>query len=208
MSRSRNTTAEASKVFQELERRGLLLQSGSEFPSATTIICGAPICGSWWSHPKSGLIYQTLEELAEFAELTTAKLINSKVTIIHSDLWPSLVSIGCAQEKWQTAKLPPLAKSLYRKAQSGSFRLDEFRSPLKGKPADAIRVLEKRLLVHSQEFHTNKGSHSKFVRSWSDWWRSTKRTEPQELPTVHQAKAAFEAAIEGLNAKLPWQGID
>ncbi len=204
MSRPRNATAVADKVFQEVAIRGLLLQSGSEFPSATTVICGAPISGSWWSHPKSSLIYSVLEELDDNHDLTTAKLVNGKVTIIHSDLWSSLVSIGRAKEKWQTARLPPLAKALYRKAQRGSFRLDEFRSRLEGKPSDAARILEKTLLVHTHEFHTDQGKHTKLLSSWDDWWGSCNRRQSHETPAVQDAKATFERAIDGFAAKLPW----
>ncbi len=204
MSRPRNTTAVANKVFREVASRGLLLQSGSEFPSATTLICGAPISGSWWSHPKSSLIHCVLEELDDHAELTTAKLINGKMTLIHADLWPALVAVGRANEAWQTARLSPLARSLHRKAQFGSFRLDEFRSRLDGKPSDAARILEKRLLIHSHEFHTDKGTHTKLVRSWDDWWQLVGRRASHELPTVEHAKATFEAAVDGLTARFPW----
>lgn len=204
MSRPRNTTAVATKVFEEVARRGLLLQSGREFPSATTLICGAPISGSWWSHPKSSLIHWVLEELDDHAQLATAKLINGKVTLIHADLWPSLVAVGRANEPWQTARLSPLARSLYRKAQLGPFRLDEFRSRLDGRPTDAVRILERRLLIHSHEFHTDAGKHTKLLRSWDDWWSLASRRATRELPTVGQAKAAFEAAADGLTARFPW----
>ena len=204
MSRPRNTTTIANKVFEEVARRGLLLQSGGEFPSATTLICGAPVSGSWWSHPKSSLIHWVFEELDDHAELTTAKLINGKVTLIHADLWPALVAVGSASEDWQTAGLSPLAKSLHRKTQTGAFRLDEFRSRHDGKPTDAVRILEKRLLIHSHEFHTEKGTHTKLVRSWTDWWRLVGGPAPRELPTIEHAKVAFEATAEGLAARFPW----
>jgi hypothetical protein len=203
MSRPRNTTTIANKVFDEVAKRGLLLQSGREFPSATTLICGAPISGSWWSHPKSSLIHWVLEELDDHAELTTAKLINGKVTLIHADLWPALVAVGSGNEAWQTTGLSPLARSLYRKAQIGSFRLDEFRSRHDGKPPDAVRILEKRLLVHSQEFHTEAGRHTKLLRSWDDWWGGN-HSNSRDLPTPKRAKATFEAAIDGLTVKFPW----
>jgi hypothetical protein len=202
MSRPRNTTAIAFKVFEEVARRGLLLQSGGELPSATTLICGAPVSGSWWSHPKSSQIHWVLEELDDHAELTTAKLINGKVTLIHADLWPALVAIGGAREDWQTAGLSPLAKSLNRKA--GSFRLDEFRSRHDGKPSEAVRILEKRLLIHSHEFHTGTGKHTKLVRSWTDWWRLVGGPASSELPTIKHAKVAFEAAVDGLAPRFPW----
>ncbi len=204
MSRPRNTTAIANKVFEEVAKRGLLLQSGGELPSATTLVCGAPVSGSWWAHPKSSLIHWVLEELDDHPELTTAKLINGKVTLIHASLWPALVAIGGAREDWQTAGLSPLAKSLHRKAQAGSFRLDEFRSRHDGKPTDAVRILEKRLLIHCHEFHTETGKHTKLVRRWTDWWSLVRGPASPELPTIEHAKVAFEAAVDGLAARFPW----
>ena len=204
MSRPSNTTAAAEEVFEEVANRGLLLQSGTEFPSATTTICGSPVSGSWWSHPKSSLIHWVLEELDDHPDLTTAKLINGKVTLVHFELWPSLVSVGCAREPWQMARLTPLAKSLLRKTRVESFRLDEFCSRLDGKPSDAVRALEKKLLVHTQEIHTDQGKHTKVVRSWDDWWGSDDRSQPENLPGVAQAKATFEAALNGFVVKLPW----
>ena len=110
----------------------------------------------------------------------------------------------CSKEKWQTARLPPLVRSLYLKAQKGLFRLDEFRSRHDGKPTDAVRILEKRLLIHSHEFHTGTGKHTKLVRSWTDWWRLVGGPASSELPTIKHAKVAFEAAVDGLAARFPW----
>jgi hypothetical protein len=204
MSRSPNTTVVAEEVFEQVANRGLLLQSGIGFPSATTTICGSPVSGSWWSHPKSSLIHRVLEELDDHPDLTTAKLINGKVTIVHFDLWPSLVSVGRAREPWQMARLSPLAKSLLKKARAECFRLDDFRSRLDGKPSDAVRTLEKKLLVHTHEIHTDQGKHTKVVRSWDDWWGSDNRSQPEYLPGVGEAKATFEAAVNGFGVKLPW----
>lgn len=204
MARPPNTTALAEKVFEKVANRGLLLQSGIEFPSATTTICGTPVSGSWWSHPKSSLIHWVLEELDDHPHLTTAKLINGKVTIIHLDLWPPLVAVGCAHEPWQLARLTPLAKSLLKKASRESFRLDELRSRIDGKPSDAIRALEKRLLIHTHEIHTDHGKHTKFVRSWENWWASDDRRRSVTLPSVEDAKATIEEAVAGFDVKLPW----
>ena len=204
MTRPSNTSAVAQFVFEEISIRGLLLQSGREFPSATTAICGEPVSGSWWSHPQSGLIHWVLEELDDHPDLISAKLINGKQTFIHQVLWPSLVVIGMARERWQVEKLSPLAKSLLRKANTGIFRLDGFKSALDGNPSESIRVLERRLLVHTQEIHTDQGKHTKLVQSWAHWSLTVNPEKSWLLPSIGLAKADFESAVSGYAVKLPW----
>lgn len=209
MARPRNTVAKnigpvAGKILAEIRNRGLLLHSGCEFPSITTMICGEPISGSWWSHPKGNLIYSVMEELDDCGEVTRAKLINGKVTEIYRSLWPSLVSIGSAREKWQTAGLTDLARALLTKASKGEFRVDEYRQrKFTQKPGDAVRLLEKRLLLYTHEIHTDSGKHTKVLSSWQAWWELN-RPHRVTLPSVADAKRQFEAAVTGYRVKLPW----
>ena len=203
MARPPDTTEVAQSVFAETARRGLLLQTGSGFPSATTLICGEPIKGPWWSHPQSSLIHWVLEELDDNPELTTAKLIDGKVTMVHSALWPELVAIGKTRESWQMRKLTPLAKALLSEADRRSIRLDEFESRLEGSPTDTVRFLERRLLIHTSEVHTERGRHSKQIQNWQDWWAAA-GDESGALPHVDDAKARFHEAVEEFGVNLPW----
>ena len=203
MARPSNTSEVAERVVDEVAVRGLLLQSGKDFPSVTTIVCGEPVHGSWWSHPQSALIHWVLEALDDHPDLTTAKLVNGKVTIVHWTLWPALVAVGSARESWQMAKLTPLAEAVLREADRHPFRLSEFESSLAGRPSDAVRALERKLLIHTREVHTEHGKHSKCVRNWADFW-SCEHRGPASLPSVAEAKATFEEASGGSHAKLPW----
>lgn len=203
--RPRNTAAVAGKVLVEIRNRGLLLHAGGEFPSITTVICGEPISGSWWSHPKANLVYWVMEELDDSGEVTRAKLINGKVTEIHRSLWPALVSIGSARERWQTAGLTDLARALLRKASTGPFRVDEYRQrKFTQKPGDAVRLLEKRLLLYTHEIHTDSGKHTKVLNSWQAWWELN-RPQRATLPSGADAKSQFESAVTGYRVKLPWR---
>jgi hypothetical protein len=203
MARPSNTSDVAEAVFNDVVQRGVLLQTGGEFPSVTTIICGEPLSGSWWSHPQANLIHWVLEELNDHPELTTAKLINGKVTIVHSAPWPTLVSVGSAREPWQMTRLSQLAKTVLDEVDRAPFRLDQFSFQLEGRPANAVRALERRLLVHTEEVHTESGKHSKLISNWKDWWMSSAlgSASPKD---AEEAKATLEKAVEGFEVKLPW----
>ncbi len=203
MTRPANTTEVANTVFDEVARHGILLQTGGEFPSATTTITGEPLSGSWWSHPQASLIHWVLEALDEHRELTTVKLINGKVTLVHTSLWPALVAIGSARQSWQMARLSPLATTMLETADHGSFRLDQFEPTATGRPTNAMRALERKLLVHTREVHTEKGRHSKEVQSWTDWAR-TVGVLSGRIPNVDESKAAFERIVQANDIKLPW----
>ena len=84
--------SDASRIESELDRIGLLMQHDKALPSATTIIAGGPIAGSWWGHPKGKRIYEVLEELAGGPLALCVKLVSGKRTYVHPRLWsPFLV---------------------------------------------------------------------------------------------------------------------
>src|ERR1041384_5329986 len=151
---------EFSKVFGELRRYGLLLESDPRLPSLNQLVAGEPMKGSWWGHSKSRLIFRITREIAAHPEVLATKLICGKVTFVHRKFWPELFAVGMAREPWQTRKLSASARSLLRIVTEKHFaRTDElknFRDPKSR--TQAAREMESRLLVCSEQFHTDAGS--------------------------------------------------
>jgi len=74
---------------------------------------------------------------------------------------------------------------------------------------DAVRELEKRLLIRSESGHTERGYHEKQIESWQSWAKPAKLGKI--ALTAEEAKAQLEAVVArinqqfGANGKLPWQ---
>ena len=48
-----------------LDREGILLQHDQVLPSASAIVAGEPVRGSWWAHPMAHPIYDALNALED-----------------------------------------------------------------------------------------------------------------------------------------------
>ena len=84
---------EAALAF--VRAQGVVLASAKgPVPCLTEAIIGEPIKGSWWAHPKSRHIYAILGAVADSDEVLVCRLIDSKITLIHRRLWPSLVRLA------------------------------------------------------------------------------------------------------------------
>ena len=198
-------------VLRNLMQRGLLLESDPRLPSVCTLITGEPLRGSWWSHPLANAIFRVNEQLADHDDVLITKLISGKVTFVHRELWPEIMAIGLAREGWQTKALSKSALLLLKMIdEQGSLRTDEPAWPRDPqlKPGDAARELEKQLLIHSEELHTESGSHSKLIETWQRWANRIGFTPKRILPD--EAKTTLDARIRALNdefgarARLPW----
>lgn len=201
-------------VFDELKTFGLLLESDSKLPSVCTLIAGRPITGSWWSHPLAQTIFQVNELLDDHPDLVITKLLAGKVTFVHRKLWPELFAVANSKESWQTQGLSPSAREVLKSVQKKErVRSDEIR--LSNKPTakigDAIRQLEQRLLIHSQQVHTVSGKHAKFLETWEQWAKSAELRSSDIAATV--ARRNLEEIVRKLNeqfdgkATLPWQKL-
>ncbi|MFI5314141.1 MAG: hypothetical protein ACHQ6T_00435 [Myxococcota bacterium] len=202
MSRPADTAVVAKRVLEALRERCWLLQADPDLPSVASLVAGEPIRGSWWSHPRSNLIFWVLEELEESPELLQLKLVKGKVTLVHRALWPPLLAVACSSQPWQSAGLSRAAQSLLGRARrAGTLRLDQLpRWSAASKPGDAARELERRLLVYSREIHTESGRHTRELESW-DHLRARLRL-PEDLPDPKDAKAALERVVSA--RLLPW----
>jgi hypothetical protein len=198
-------------VMSQLQRFGLLLQSDSTLPSVCSLISGAPVRGSWWSHPLAHLIFQVNGQLADHRDVLITKLISGKVTFVHRKLWPELFAIGTSRERWQTRDLSPAARSMLKMvSEQGSLRTDETPWPrqVKRKPGDVARELEQKLLIRAGEFHTATGAHAKLVESWQHWAQQI--GFQSSAISADTAKRSIEESLDNLHkqfggkAKLPW----
>jgi hypothetical protein len=78
-----------------VERHGVVLASArGPVPSVAEAIAGAPIRGSWWSHPKRKAIFRALAELDDSPDVLTFKLVAGKVSLAHRRVWPALVRLA------------------------------------------------------------------------------------------------------------------
>jgi len=179
--------------FACLQRDGLLLKSDANFPSVATLVARGPVRGSWWAHPAAHDIFRTLQDLAAHPDVLIVKLVAGKDTLVHRRLWPELLAIAQSKEPWQFAKLPAEARALYEKVRkSGELQTS----------GAAAKLLEARLLVRAEQFHSETGHHEKHLASW-EHWAGRMGLADAELPSAPFAKSAFEAILPG--ARWPWK---
>ena len=159
-------------------------------------------------------IFQVNEKLEDHPDVLVTKLVSGKVTFVHRDLWPEIVTIGSAQEPWQMKGLPASARELLKTAEkSGVLRTDQIGRPtspkkVKDRPGDAARELERKLLIHAEQIHTESGAHAKMLETWDHWSKRTGFVGP--AIQADKAKRNLEERLRKVNdefdgtAKLPW----
>jgi hypothetical protein len=184
------------RVLAALGDKGLLLTQDKTFPSVVGILTGESLRTSWWSHPKAQLIFSVLSELADHPDVLFTKLLCQKDTLVHRCLWPAVLTVGSARDPWQMQRLSVDGKSLLE-------RLGKGRGPVRAVGAP-VKELERRLLVTTQEIHTESGRHEMALESWQAWSR---RVDCTKIQSVARARKALEDAAVRLGApltSLPW----
>jgi hypothetical protein len=200
------------KALRALERHGLLLNSDASFPSVATLVAGGPIRGSWWAHPASHDIYHVEVELKDRPDVVVVKLVSGKNTFVHRRLWPALLAVATARGAWQLNGLSPNAKALLDAVtRSGQLRTDQvpkLDGSRKDSPGEMARQLERRLLVHADEVHTDSGAHAKALETWERWARRVGARRGRV--TAGQGRRQIEDVVTALNerfgakGRLPW----
>jgi xanthosine utilization system XapX-like protein len=186
----------ADPVLAALTANGLLLTQDKALPNVVGILTGESLRASWWSHPKAHRIFSVLSELADHPDVLFTKLLYGKDTLVHRSLWPALLAVGSARDKWQVQGLPIDAKRLLERLRKGG-------GPVRGVGAP-VKELERRLLVTTHEIHTESGRHETVLESWQAWSR---RVDCAALPSSSRARKALEDATVRLGApltSLPW----
>ena len=105
MARPAETDTATQRVLGELERRQLLLQAGREFTSVANLVTNEEIKGSWWTHPKSNLIYSVCQDLEDDPRVAEARLLAGKVTHLWQTIWPHVAAMALARTAWQVERL-------------------------------------------------------------------------------------------------------
>jgi hypothetical protein len=198
------------RVFRRLEELGLLLVSGNEIPDVRRLISDKESKGSWWADPQAQQIFTVNENLEDHPDVVVTKLVSRKVTFVHRKLWNYLFAVATARDDWQLRGLSKDTLSLLNEVgKSGSIRTDKLTSTKIEKPGDVARELEQRLLVHSEQFHTESGAHARVIETWEEWARRVK-LKPKII-AVEIARRFLEDRLEEINqkysgrGKLPWQ---
>ncbi len=85
----------ATATLAWIRDQGVVLQSArGPVANVAEFIAGEAIRGSWWGHPAGKEIYAVLNELEDHPDLVSTRLINDKVTLLHSRVWPSVVRVS------------------------------------------------------------------------------------------------------------------
>lgn len=190
----------AAIIADAVDANGLLLVHDQRLPSATALIAGEPVMGSWWSHPEANTIYNALGALQD--RYATVKLVAGKQTLLAPRLWPDLIAIGSARQRWQLDSLSEDDLALLDQIASATHPVLLHRPDLRA----AGKRLEQRLLVVGDEVHTEAGRHLRALASWPAWAREHGVAEP--MPAPRAAMARFESIVEqwgpGSISLLPW----
>jgi hypothetical protein len=186
---------------KELNKTGLLLLSGGEMPSLTTLIAGKPFKGSWWGHAKGNLMYNLSSQLAEQPDVMVLKLVNKKVTFVQKKLWDLVYVLATQKAPWQLKGLSPEAEALLSLVEKkGELRTDD---PATKKTfpqiAKLTSLLETRLLVYSESQHTDAGHHVRVLQTWKKAFQQ-KGHRPKKILAAQAA-----AELEKLTSYLPWK---
>jgi len=193
------------RLLRSLQENGILLLSDKALPSVVGIVAGPRVKGSWWGHEKGHEIFRELGKLESNPDALTTRLVSGKVTYLHRRLWPDFISIANAREGWQIRGLPSGARRLLAEVDGkGQVRMDTY----PGKSEDA-REIERRLLVYTEDIHTDKGFHTKLLSAWSRCPKVRDLRLPPKNPGA--GRRALENLVDSLNerydanGKLPWR---
>ena len=192
------------RLLRSLQENRILLLSDKALLSVVGSIGGSIVKGSWWGHEKGHEIFREVGKLESHPDALTTRLVSGKVTYLHRRLWPDFLSVSNAREGWQTRGLSPGARSLLAEVgRKGQVRMDNY----PGRSLDA-REIEKRLLVYTEEIHTDRGFHTKLLSTWP---RCPKLKDYRFTPkNPKEGRQMLEKVVDALNEKygakgrLPW----
>jgi len=99
------TVAEALAFVR---KHGVVLEAGiGPVPALASVIAGAPIRGSWWSHAKGREIFKLTRAVRDSPDVLVCRLVDSKITYVHRRLWPALV---CASKRFPRGQLAQVSE--------------------------------------------------------------------------------------------------
>lgn len=87
-------------------QHGVVLESANgPVPNLVAAIVGAPVRGSWWSHPQGRQIYAVLQRVMTHPDIALCRLVNAKRTLLHRRVWPALLPLADQFSAAQLARL-------------------------------------------------------------------------------------------------------
>jgi len=194
-------------ALAQLEQHGLLLMQDAAFPSLVSLIAGEPIVGSWWSHPRNRVIYDVLQALMD--KSLVVKLIAGKRTFVHRRLWPAVCAVGESNAPWQRDKLRPDALELLARVRACDALRTDIAEPLSsGRKVGAVATdLEKRILIHATDEHTEAGNHARVLEAWPRF-RARAKLSDKQLPSADDAREQLGSCTRAWSGKarvlFPW----
>ncbi len=74
---------------------GVVTESArASVPNLAEAIVGAPIFGSWWSHPRGREIFRLTRAVRGSSDILVCRLVAGRVTYVHRRLWPHLARLA------------------------------------------------------------------------------------------------------------------
>ncbi len=134
------------------------------------------------------------------------------MTHVHRRIWSELYAIATAREPWQFEGIPESARELFAAVTNGGrVRTDQMlgRGSRRSLGSDA-RSLEARLLVFSEDIHTDSGAHAKAIESW-EHWAGRIGFSPSRVSAT-SARERLDRIAQELSAQhggrsfMPWNG--
>ena len=74
----------------------VLVSAKGPAPTLADAIAGEAIKGSWWGHPQGKRIFAVLEQVSADPDVLVCRLVEGKLTLVHSRLWPALAAAAPA----------------------------------------------------------------------------------------------------------------
>jgi hypothetical protein len=147
-------------LLAALETGGLLQIQDRSFPNVVRLVTGETLRGSWWVHPRCHEIFRSVNTIAADPDVLVTKLIQGKVTFVHRRLWHAVFSVATARDRWQLEGLSRQAFRLLEEVErEGTLLASGLESA----------ELERRLLVHGDQIHTESGKHKTCLETWPAW---------------------------------------
>ena len=165
-----------AQALEFVRKHGIVTMTKSSRPSLVDAIAG-PVKGSWWGHPKGGLIFRLADTLHDSPDVLSTKLVEGKVTFVDRALWPALAKVvtDTGRRRATMSSLPDAAKILLKKVErQGRVRMER-----ESKAAGLL--LERSQLAHCGSEHTEKGSHTTVLTSWKRIFKSDTMARARRL---------------------------
>jgi hypothetical protein len=186
------------RLLIALETAGLLQLQDRNFPCAVTLVTGESLSRSWWSHPLGHEIFRAVSEIAGHRDILVSKLLDGKVTFVHRRLWPAVLAVAIARDPWQWQGLSDPVRALWEQVESAGNVVAS---------GPNAREVERRLLAHGDQTHTELGKHKTRLETWQAWSLRAD-SKPSRSPAL--GRSVLEAAVRDLGGavtSLPWHQV-